>query len=240
MIDPVSYSYFKSLLSRHAGKRGFVIGNGPSLRIDDLTCLARHQEISIASNKVFLAFDRTPWRPDYFTIADILLWKKLRREIHQRVPLVHLPDNFGLAEARCLTRRWQYIGLAGENGGPQTDFSGDVTRGIYGGCSVTFDNLQLAVHLGLNPIYLIGCDHYYHGEEGAQRDVPISAGTVCNHFLPNYREPGETVNPAPLDLMERAYHHARRFAENHGIQIRNATRGGRLEVFERTDFESLW
>ena len=240
MIDPESYSYFKSLLGRHAGRRGFVIGNGPSLRIDDLTCLARHHEISIASNKVFLAFDQTPWRPDYFTIADIILWKKLRRDIHEHVQIVHLPDTFGLGDARCQTRRWHYLGLAGANDGTQPDFSGDVTQGIYGGCSVTFDNLQLAVHLGLNPIYLIGCDHFYQGEEGAQRDVPIAAGAACNHFLPNYRDPGETVNPAPLDLMERAYDHARRFAEGHDIQIRNATRGGQLEVFERTDFETLW
>jgi hypothetical protein len=238
--DPDSDSYFESLRARHAGRRGFVIGNGPSLRIEDLTALKANGEISIASNKIFLAYDQTDWRPDYFTIADIVLWKKIRGEIHRHVDLVHLQDTFGKGDAQCQVRRWHCVGLAGEKDGSTQDFSGDVAQGIYGGCSVTYVNLQLAVHLGLNPIYLIGCDHCYKGEDGVQRDVPVQAGVENNHFVPNYRVPGEMVNPAPLNLMERAYRHAFRYAELHGIAIFNATRGGNLNVFPRVEFDELW
>lgn len=240
MTDPVSFIYFKAIRGRHHGRRGFVIGNGPSLRIEDLTRLAKTVDITIASNKVYLAFDQTPWRPDYYSIVDILLWKKVRQDLHEHVPLVFTPLGFTLVDCRCEARRWNYLGLAGETGDDRVDFSDDVGRGIFGGCSVTYDNLQLAVHLGLNPIYLIGCDHFYHGEQAVQRDRPIPSPAAINHFLPNYREPGEVVNPAPLDLMERAYRHARRFADRNGISIFNATRGGQLEVFERTDFDSLF
>ncbi len=239
MSESASIEYFEQLRARHAGRRGFVIGNGPSLRIDDLGRLKERGEISIASNKIFLAYERTAWRPDYYTIADIVLWKKIRGDLHRHAELVHLPDNFGAGPAQCRLRRWHYLGLAGENQTAHPDFSADLVRGIYGGCTVTYDNLQLAAYLGLNPIYLIGCDHYYHGEDGARRDEAIAAGPLSNHFSSAYRTPGELVNPAPLELMERSYQHAQWYAGLHGIKIFNATRGGRLNIFPRADFDTL-
>ena len=38
----------------------------------------------------------------------------------------------------------------------------------------------------------------------------------------------------------KAYQKAKQYAETHGIKIYNATRGGKLEVFERVDFDSLF
>ncbi len=40
--------------------------------------------------------------------------------------------------------------------------------------------------------------------------------------------------------MLAAYTEAKRYADTHGIKIYNATRGGKLEVFERVDFDSLF
>ena len=50
------------------------------------------------------------------------------------------------------------------------------------------------------------------------------------------RLPVPTYNPKT----EMAYQAAEKYAEEHGIKIYNATRGGRLEVFERVDFDSLF
>ena len=36
------------------------------------------------------------------------------------------------------------------------------------------------------------------------------------------------------------YECANRFAQEHGVKIYNATRGGYLEVFERINFESVF
>ena len=54
----------------HKGKRIFVIGNGPSLKYDDLEKLKKNKEICIAANKIYLAFDNTKWRPNYLCISD--------------------------------------------------------------------------------------------------------------------------------------------------------------------------
>ena len=76
MNDVRSTVHFRSLKGKYAGRRGFVIGNGPSLCIDDLARLT--DEITVASNQIYLAFDKTPWRPTFYTIEDAVLWDKIR------------------------------------------------------------------------------------------------------------------------------------------------------------------
>ena len=71
-----SIEFWSENKNLYAGKRGFVICNGPSLKIADLDKL--ENEICIASNKIYLAFDQTKWRPNFLTIADKILWKKKR------------------------------------------------------------------------------------------------------------------------------------------------------------------
>ena len=61
-----------------------------------------------------------------------------------------------------------------------------------------------------------------------------------NHFIKNYREKGQVVNYAPLDIMQGAYENANKVCSNNNIRIFNATRGGHLEVFKRVDFDSLF
>jgi hypothetical protein len=117
--------------------------------------------------------------------------------------------------------------------------SDDAVEGFHGGSTVTYENLQLAMHLGLNPIYLIGCDHYYRGESSVAQGQEVEAISI-NHFHPEYRSKGESVSPASIDLMTNSYEHARFFAEKNGYQIYNATRGGHLEVFERKDFDAIF
>jgi hypothetical protein len=235
-----SKPYFASLKNKYAGRRGFVIGNGPSLQFADLQKLKG--EISIASNKIYLAFKQTDWRPDYITIADPLIWTKVSHEIGRYVPEViistMLPER---PDCVAVIRTVRYLGSAPETrlNGASECFSDDLCRGIYSGFTVTFENLQLAAHLGLNPIYIIGCDHYYHDEHNVDANKTILAGSRSNHFIKNYRSPGEIVNPAPIALMDASYVIAKEFALLKNIRIWNATRGGFLEVFDRIDIDKV-
>ncbi len=43
-----------------------------------------------------------------------------------------------------------------------------------------------------------------------------------------------------VESMNRSYELCKEFAEKNGVKIYNATRGGKLEVFERVDFDSLF
>lgn len=236
--------YFKRLKNKFRGRRGFVIGNGPSLRVEDLARLSG--EITVASNKVYLAFPQVSWRPTIFTVVDPLVWEKVRRDLPPEIERVYLahylePGN----ETHCPIHVWRTLSYAGELRERESrfrgvEFSTDLTKGLYGSCTVTYENLQIAVYLGLSPIYIIGCDHYYAGESNVVRGQPVTAGNHTNHFLPNYRQPGEVVLPAPITIMDRGYREARLFSERFGIPIFNATRGGHLEAFVRVNFDSLF
>ena len=70
----------RALRDRHRGQRGVVIGNGPSLRVEDLDRLGG--EVTFASNKIFLAFPETSWRPTYYSVSDILVARNNLEEIN--------------------------------------------------------------------------------------------------------------------------------------------------------------
>lgn len=235
-------AYFLSLKDKYKGQRGFVIGNGPSLKLDDLNMLK--DEISIASNKIFLCYDQVDWRPTLYTIADHLVWPKLAPELHKHEKRVVIQSD--LERLKCCKAKIHVVKHLGSAlaspiaQGNKPLFSSDTSLGIYTGYTVTFENIQWAVHMGLNPIYLIGCDHYYHGEPEVNCDTPIAEGVHQNHFMPGYRVPGEIVNNAAIKEMTQAYEVAKKYGDDNGIQIINATRGGHLEVFSRASFDELF
>lgn len=230
--------FFRALAGKYSGRRGFVIGNGPSLRTEDLSLL--QGEISIASNKIFLAFEDTDWRPTLYTVCDDLVWEKVRREIHQHFPSVVTPSDYSfnsrLAHYCFNQMSWD---LSAEADGSAV--SEDCAAGVFGGYTVTHVNLQLAIHMGLDPIFILGCDHFYSGESSDEQDkeAKVRVGGQVNHFHPDYRKSEEVVNAAPIAKMEKAYRHVRMFAEREGVRVFNATRGGHLDVFERANFDDV-
>jgi hypothetical protein len=234
-------AYFDSLKDKYKGRRGFVIGNGPSLKVEDLDRIKN--EISIASNKIYMCYDIVDWRPTIYTITDDLLWPKLAPEIHHYEREVFIQSKLKRLDS-CKARVYtaNYLGLADHSpaDGSKYSFSSNISQGIYGGHTVTYDNLQWASHLGLESIYLMGCDHYYQEEVQAETYTPISAGKNTNHFMSGYRSPDEIVNPAYLKEMTKAYKVAKKYGDEHGIKIYNATRGGHLEVFPRVIFDDLF
>lgn len=50
--------------------RVWVIGNGPSLRVDDVTRLHALGETCVAVNRIHLLYDQTPWRPHAWCFGD--------------------------------------------------------------------------------------------------------------------------------------------------------------------------
>lgn len=241
-VRRISQGFFERTKDLYAGRRGFVIGNGPSLLLSDLERLRK--EVTIASNKIYLAFEEIDWRPTFYSVIDSLLWKKIQDSIGNFFSSVITSSDLFLPSSGIVC--YQFCRLPSSRRrrmqhkeSPELAFSDDLRVGAYGGWTVTFENLQLAFHLGLNPIYLIGCDHCYAGEERAQPAVPVESSAE-NHFIKGYREPGELVNPAPIELMTEAYQVAESFASKNGRKIYNATRGGHLEVFERRSFDRLF
>lgn len=237
LYDHNNQNYWIGLKDKYKGQRGFVIANGPSLKITDLDKLSN--EINIASNKIYLAFNQTNWRPTYYTVCDEVLAYKIGKEVQNYNLIIHAPINIGVNFPGCDIFYWKSLPAPKNLPNGNMKFSADLTQGAYGGYSITYQNIQLAAHLGLNPIYLLGCDHSYKGEED-KRKIGIIKNDQNNHFIKNYRLPGEKVNAAPIERMTIAHCHAKEYAKKNNIQIINATRGGALEVYDRVKFDILF
>jgi hypothetical protein len=226
-----------SLRNRHCGRRGVVIGNGPSLNVKDLDRL--QGEITFASNKIFLAFDQVAWRPTYYSCSDILVAKN-NREAMNRLDLVKV---YGESVKAEFADRSDITWLR-ERNGPLQQFSTDCSECVYGGFSVVYYQLQLAFHLGIREVILIGMDFSF--------DVPKPSGEVCehgavimsqgevNHFHKDYRKPGETWTMPRLDKQLEAFECARVAFGRAGGRVLNASRSTRLTVFPRINFDDVF
>lgn len=240
------------LKDRHKGKRGFIICNGPSLIKTDFAKL--NNEITIGTNGLYLNFDETGFKPTYYIVEDDLVAEDRKDDLNAIVGPVKL---FAQRVAYCLKRNEDVIFLRhSPAGNPWADeqkrmkmtmpFSPDLSVASFGGNTVTYTCMQLAFHLGIREVYIIGADHNYkvpnrYDDRNTNENYVIeSQEDDENHFNPNYFGKGFRWHNPKVHLIENAYHNAKIFFEHHGGKIYNATEGGCLEVFERVNFSDLF
>ena len=222
----------KSIQKINNGKRCFIIGNGPSLKVEDVEKLKN--EYTFASNGIINLFEKTFWRPTYYCIQDSHVINQLyKRIIDQDFKYVFMGINICLKYPSI--KNCAYIKMLIENYYPNLPkFSSNLLEGEYEGFTVTYMCLQIAAYMGFNEIYLLGIDHNY--SMNLKPDGTIEFNNVKDHFSAD-----DIIENLPqLDKSTLAYQAAKKYADKHGIKIYNATRGGKLEVFERVDFDSLF
>ncbi len=233
----------------HRGRRCFVVGNGPSLRLTDLTAIC--DDITIASNRIFLALGDVSWRPTYYTVTDPL-YSELDRDRIARLDLVKIfPDYMRRILGRGTPQGAQGSTLfyrplrsrftpSGEYLGR---FSADALKGFHPGRSVTVLNIQLAHYLGCNPIYLIGVDGHYRLSGEVEHRAPygkilVSRGEL-NHFHEDYRAPGEPYQVPEPELVEAGLRACREYLEAEAVDLRNASRSTRVQALECVSLDEL-
>lgn len=229
-----------TLKDKHRGNRCFIIGNGPSLKIEDLDRLKN--EVTFASNKIYLAFDSTEWRPTYYSITDVLVAENNRSAIDELTLSKILEENirpFFKKDSAIWLHSLRRPFVDGEY---KFGFSINALEGVYGGWTVIYLQMQLAFYMGIREIYLIGVDYDFEipettGEMCASGEVLTHQGEI-NHFHPDYRKPGETWTVPLLDNQYEAFLEGKRTVESHGGKILNASRKTKLKVYQLVDFDN--
>ncbi|GHS96350.1 hypothetical protein AGMMS50276_14600 [Synergistales bacterium] len=226
---------------KHKGERCFVIGNGPSLTSSDLDKIK--DEVTFATNKIYLMFDKTEWRPSYYAIADDVFLKEAHKLIKDKItcPIFYAYNYIFEFDEFSLNNDYFYCvdGRADYHPYPynKPDFSEEPFM-LQWGSTVTYSCLQLAAYMGFSEITLIGVDNTSLRYIDFDGTLHLNDSESEYHFSQSYDESPYYV--CMKYMWEPAYQSARDYCEAHGIKIRNATRGGELEIFERVDFDSLF
>lgn len=225
----------KRLKGIHKGKRCFIIGNGPSLKVDDLEKL--DNEISFACNGIYYIFDKSTWRPDYYCVQDYEViidnYKKINEVEVKRERFI------GWASIRLfdIINDFVFYNLDSKEFYPnKPNFSEDPVECICDGYTITYSCIQLAVYMGFSEIILLGVDHNYAIE------MDINGRIIRNDSIKDHFDDRDSVyNSIPaLFKTTVSYEKAKEICDLHSVKIFNATRGGKLEVFPRVDFDSLF
>jgi hypothetical protein len=217
--------------SRH-GERCFIIGNGPSLRQTDLTRL--RSEATIGVNRIYLAFPEMGFQTSYYLSVNDLVIEQCASEIQE----LSIPRFVSWRARRWLQPSGNLYFLHTTYTGPK--FGGvDITRRLWEGATVTYMALQVAFYLGFQTVILVGVDHNFT-TQGKPNTTVVSQGGDPNHFHPSYFGKGFRWQLPDLETSERGYAMARQAYEAAGRQVLDATVGGKLQVFPKVEYTSLF
>ncbi|MCM1154912.1 MAG: DUF115 domain-containing protein [Roseburia sp.] len=225
------YKYLEKYKDIYKNKRCFVVGNGPSLREDDLEKLQKNHEISFAANGIFHIFDKVLWRPTHYMLCDAVAYKVMYQDLKMIENNDMFIADFYYTDFQDVQQANKFYLINKIYAGNEVGFSEDATVGFYSGKTITYVMLQMACYMGIKEIYLLGVD--WTGGKGT------GLGRIDFYEKDEDREKNNRLFD---NIMQEkyAYEAARKYADAHGIKIYNATRGGELEVFERVDFDSLF
>ena len=227
----------------HRGQRGFIIGNGPSLRQTDLTKL--RGEYTFGMNRIYILFPELGFTTTYFLSINDLVIEQCAGEImalpmpkfltwrSHRFFKSHPPSAISPHSSSFIPPTFLYTTYTGPK------FARNAAGRLWEGATVTYVALQLAFHMGFEQVILIGVDHSFVSKGEANKTI-TSQGDDPNHFAPNYFGKGFRWQLPDLDTSERAYRMAKKAYEADGRQVLDATVGGRLTVFPKVDYASLF
>ncbi|MCJ7518110.1 MAG: DUF115 domain-containing protein [Anaerolineaceae bacterium] len=234
VIDPFRRETIRSIKkfhNRHQGERCFVIGNGPSLQNTDMTKL--RNEYTFGLNRIYLMFEELGFSTSFFVSINDLVIEQSAADIQA----LKIPKFVSWRSRKWLTPQDDLFYLYTTYTGPK--FARNVAGRMWEGATVTYVALQLAYYFGFSKVILIGVDHSF-ATKGKPNTTITSEGDDPNHFDPKYFGKGFRWQLPDLETSEIAYKMAHHAFEAGGRKVVDATVGGKLTVFPKVDYDSLF
>jgi len=205
----------KTLPGRHSGERVFIIGNGPSTLKQDLSPL-RH-EVTMMSNQ-FWHHPNIDFTPTYYFCLD-------RKGCHSHLQTIleKDPGDVMFLEDIFQDRAPDSFPLKVHRDRKFLGFSLDPLKFVIAGYCVTYMQLQVAAWMGFKEIVLLGIDH-----------------TGNKHVVPEkiYHD-GKSHYGLMLDVVERFMEYGEEFLRILGVDVMDATLGGKLPQFRKAKYEDV-
>lgn len=238
---------FEKYRNIHAGKRVFLVANGPSLNETDLDLIK--DEISFGMNRISLKYTDTSWRPTYYLFSSTNVrsskpwhkeWRKsVKESIEEKDITCFISDQFkGDIDPFGVYPDIKWFNKMSEN---KPDMSGNIKPSCFSTNVVeridktgTTMNLalQLCYHMGFSEIVFVGADLGWTRDSGTSNDP--------NHFAKEYT--AEITRPEKANHQMRNVHSLAlmRFQEREGQDVKfyNASAKTVLDTYPIIDFNS--
>jgi hypothetical protein len=239
------------LHNKYKGQRCFVLGNGPSLKRQNIGLLK--DEFVFVTNSFFLHEEFASLNHCFYCVSDPIFWgcrdsfdPKFLESISQKKDIVYFINiniqpiyqeqqiNFKTPVffVRVNTSKKVWKGI----------FSTNVLFETYWGCTVIIDIcLPMAFYLGFDRIYLLGCDCDYRLNEAKDfsksyfYDVSELPKSMLEAMCKSRDRGGFEYSKEIPD----SYQIVKKYFEDHGRKIYNAGYGGKLDIFERVNYEDI-
>lgn len=231
-------SQLDSLKNVLNSKRAFLIGNGPSLCLEDINKLK--SEVCFGCNRIIELYKSTSWRLTGYFFADPIFINSTQKEYEDISTICNENTYVFTSILSDVYEKWRgkfkNLFFVRTKRSYDNHFSEDIKEGLSTGGTSLYDLLQIMVFMGIKEIYLLGVDFSFHKEAFKNGEVKVNEN-IKNHT----NEIGQDVEGIYyVDLILDGWKFAKKYADSHGIKIYNATRGGKLEVFERVNFDELF
>ena len=228
------------LRDKHLNQPAVVICNGPSLADTPLDFIS--SKLSIGCNGIYKNFEGWGFHTDYLLFEDIDQFE-IRASEASRVTgpvkmaaiynayCISSSNDFLFFNAPRRTGNWGYY----FNSTVFPQFSKDFASIVHLGSTITYIMLQLAYHLGCDPVYIVGLDHEYSVPSTKDHFVlRITSDNIesvrRSHGIPNYYRIGDVIPLPRYDLMELAYAEALINFEAAGRKLFNASARSKLDI----------
>jgi len=238
----------RALQNAHAGERCFILATGPSIKTQDLKAL--QGETCIAVSNFFVHPDYDLIRPRYYCVAPSHppitedAWQMWMDEMEAGT------DNatmfFGMSDfdrnqrgGRFANRQTFFLRF-GMDFRLLPDSGIDLCGPVPGPQSVPIMALMLAVYMGFNEIYLVGCDHDHllHHDESRHFYSESQHALVRAHYN-EWSGSDFGLACRAHDVLWQQYKILHSMARAKAISIVNCTPGGMLDVFPRMPLETV-
>lgn len=227
------YKKIEEIKDKHIGQRCFIIATGPSLTLEDVNLLKN--ELTIGENSIFKLYEKMKWIPTYYAMTDPSLTSKIissnnvdfdkfaeEKCIFSSVNINQIDCSKAIfVDCNWLDHVYHY--------GKSTKFkyNPDLRYGVYDCYSITQECVIYAMYMGCKDIYIIGADNNYLGKK---QHFSSYAGETTIEYEQAVKM--QTAN----DL---GYEFINKIAEQNGVNLYNATRGGNIKCLKRVNLEDV-
>lgn len=235
----------------HKGKRCFILGNGPSIKDQDLLKLANEQTFVVNSFYLHPQYDII--RPKFYAVFDSRCFKgdsdslryldDMNKKIHEDATMIFPLKAKRLIEKNNILPKNKKIYLYVE--GYLDDNKSSVVeldRTVPTPMSVSVACLMAAIYMGFDPIYLMGLEHDWLAQR-PNSDVIVDAQHFYDskknqHFAndPIGNKNSYEVNSGAISILFKNY---RLLKKGTSAKIYNLTPNSFLDVFPFKKFEEV-